>query len=232
MSHDTFLDTGAFKRALAANQSEIPQPRILRKHYVAEEIRPIGGDDQRALSFTIATNIVDRHGDRVEPEGFGLDAYRKNPVVLFAHDTRQPPIARTREIRVEGGRLKAEAIFMDAEMDRFRGGFADSVYRMLKQGYLQATSVGFRPIEFERLSGEDGAPSDGLLFKKQDLLEFSIVPVPANPQALIEARGAGIDMRPYLDWVEEAIDDWAAWKGVCMVPKRFMELMLSEIGGT
>ena len=229
LSGDRRLDGGALSgdRRLDAGLENAP---VLRKHYVADEIREIGDADDRVLSFTIATNVIDRHGDRVDPAGFRLDAYRANPVVLFAHDTRQPPIARTRDIQVSGGRLKADAQFMDAAMDRYRGGFADSVYRMLKGGFLQATSVGFRPVEFERLRDEGGEATDGILFKTQDLLEFSIVPVPANPQALIEARSAGIDMAPYLGWVEEAVDDWAQWKGVCMVPKRFMEVLLRETG--
>ena len=239
-----YLDTNSFKRALAAG--EVPETGygtdadfgaragdarpVLRKHFVAEAVCDFGAPTDRILAFTVATNVIDRHGDRVEPEGFDLAAYRANPVVLFAHDARQPPIARTTDIRVEGNRLKARAQFMEASMDRFRGGFADSVYQMLRGGFLQATSVGFRPLAFERLPDEEGRLGEGIAFTKQDLLEFSIVPVPANPEALVEARGAGIDMRPYLDWVEEAVDSWAAWKGVCMVPKRFMETLLRETG--
>ena len=44
-------------------------------------------------------------------------------------------------------------------------------------------------------------------FEKQDLLEFSLVPIPANPRALIEASKS-MNLTPIKDWAEEALDTW------------------------
>ena len=56
------------------------------------------GDDARLIRFRITTDAVDRERDVLSPAGWKLDHYLKNPVVLWAHDYRQPPIARAREI--------------------------------------------------------------------------------------------------------------------------------------
>jgi len=67
---------------------------------------------------------------------------------------------------------------------------------------LNATSVGFKPKEW--VFNED---RKGVDFKTQELLEFSVVPVPSNPEALIEARSAGIDLGPYKEWAEQVLED-------------------------
>jgi hypothetical protein len=56
---------------------------------------------------------------------------------------------------------------------------------LITAGYIKAGSVGFIPLERKFSDQRHG----GIDFKRQDLLEFSIVPVPANAHALIEARG-------------------------------------------
>ena len=50
-------------------------------------------DDE--MTFVISTDEVDRHGDIIVADGWRLDAYRRNPVVLWAHDYRRPVVGRT-----------------------------------------------------------------------------------------------------------------------------------------
>jgi phage head maturation protease len=54
----------------------------------------------------------------------------------------------------------------------------------VKVEVIRARSVGFRPLEVELPSREDGKDGTTLIFKKQELVEFSICNVPANPFAL------------------------------------------------
>jgi phage head maturation protease len=58
---------------------------------------------------------------------------------------------------------------------------------MLKTGFLSATSVGFIPLKYNFV--DDPQRRFGIDFLEQELLEFSIVTVPANAEALIEGRG-------------------------------------------
>lgn len=178
----------------------------LRKQFVPE-IKAID-DEKRTVSFVISTEAVDRDRDTIRVAGWQLKNFKKNPVVLFAHDSRTPPIAQAKNVRKEDGALKADAQFLPpdmAEHDHVR--FTDMIFQMIKGKFLRATSVGFLPISFQRVDDDDDRKF-GLDFLKTELLEFSIVPVPSNPEALVQARSAGIDTQPAKLWAERILDEW------------------------
>jgi uncharacterized protein len=150
------------------------------------EVKQVG---ERVLEFTISTGAVDRDKDTVAPSGWKLDAYRRNPVVLWAHNYQQPPIGKATKVWVAGNALKAQAEFATAEVYPF----ADTIFQLLKGGFLRAVSVGFEPVKHAY-----NAQRGGVDYTEQALLEFSIVPVPANAEALMRAAAKGIDVRPVL----------------------------------
>lgn len=172
----------------------------LRKAFVAEVKAASDGEGDRKLDFVISTDTVDRMGDTIAVDGWDLANFRKNPVVLWAHDSSSMPVAKASNIRVEDGKLKATAEFMTAEISAF----ADSVFRAVKGGFLSAVSVGFAPIKYA-FSEEQGR-TWGIDFLQQELLEFSVCPVPANPEALVEARSAGVDVAPIRDWAVKLLE--------------------------
>lgn len=137
-------------------------------------VSPIG---ERKMSFTISTAAVDRDGDTIDPKGWDLGSYTKNPVVLWAHDYSSPPVGKAVNIKSTDHGLQADVEFLPQGLDPF----ADKIHDMCKAGFLNATSVGFRGVEYDEASGRKGYD-----FKKQELLEFSIVPVPCNPEALAQ----------------------------------------------
>ena len=140
--------------------------------------------DARKLIFTISTASVDRDGDTIAVAGWKLDNYLKNPVVLWSHDRWSLPIAKATRVWVEGGTaLMAEAEFTPEGLVPLN----DQVFEMYKTGFLQATSVGFRAIKWTYVDDKDRGY--GIDFIEQELFEFSAVTVPANPDAMIEARG-------------------------------------------
>jgi len=149
----------------------------MKKHYkqyaaTVSEIAP------RKMSFRISTASVDRDGDTVDPNGWQLDNYMKNPVVLWAHDYSQLPVGKATNIVSTKDGLSADVEFLPEG----KYPFADLVHDMVKDGFLNATSVGFAGTEFDRSKERQ----HGYDFKKQELLEFSIVPVPSNPEALVQ----------------------------------------------
>ena len=95
-----------------------------------------------SLVFVASTGEVDRHGDTVAPQGWRLDAYRDNPVVLWAHDYGEPAIGRAEAVWSDGRALRARLEFAPTE-------FAGQVERLYRQGYQKGVSVGFRPLRFE-----------------------------------------------------------------------------------
>ncbi len=140
-----------------------------------------GGDE---FVFTISTPSVDRMGDTIAIGGWKLAAYRKNPVVLWAHDGSLLPVGRATAVWVDGNRLRAKAQLAPASVSSY----AVRVGKMLKDGFLNATSVGFAPLKYAFTT--DPARQFGIDFQEQELLEFSIVPVPANADCLLDPPSA------------------------------------------
>jgi HK97 family phage prohead protease len=163
----------------------------LRKQMIAPA-QPLGGD-VRALRFTISTDSIDREQDRIALAGWDLKNFARNPVVLWGHDASRLPIGRAFDVKIEDGALKASVEFIPDSTPE-GGQFAESVYRLARGGFIAATSVGFRPLKWDYTNDEArGADSwfPGIDFEEQELVELSVVTVPANPEALIEAPGPG-----------------------------------------
>lgn len=179
----------------AARSGNVPNDAALRKGFVAD-VKAIDGE-ARTVDFVISTASVDRMGDTIAVDGWKLESFRKNPVVLWAHDSSMLPLAKASNVRVEDGKLKARAEFAPREIS----GMANAVFEMLKAGFLSATSVGFAPLKYAFV--DDPERKFGIDFIEQELLEFSIVPIPANAEALIEARSTGIDIAPLREWAEK-----------------------------
>lgn len=129
-----------------------------------------------ATSITIkgkaSTNATDRVGDIIVTEAWsdgGLENFKANPVILFNHDYDQP-IGKAVDITAIEGGLGLEATISDPK-----------IVNLIELGILNAFSVGFIPkdMEYDRDSG-------GFVIKKAELLEVSVVSVPANQEALFQ----------------------------------------------
>ncbi len=135
-------------------------------------------------TFTISTATEDRDGDILEPTGLVSGHYLMNPVVMWAHDYYAPPIGRTLALRATtDGRLEADVEFAPTD-------FAQDVRRLVDEGFLRGASIGFEPLAWE--PRENG----GHRYTRWSLLEWSLVPVPTNPDALLVAaksRGLRVD---------------------------------------
>ncbi len=149
----------------------------IRKEFTTE-IKQSGGEEDRCLSFIITTDSVDRHGDTVSATGWKTAAFMRNPVVLWAHDYDSLPVGKAISLTPYAHGLRSTVQFAPASMNPF----ADQVFNMCKAGFLSATSVGFLPLEYVEADQDGYNPMD---ITKQELIEFSIVPVPANGGALI-----------------------------------------------
>ena len=129
------------------------------------------------VTFVLSTDEVDRHGDVVCADGWRLDAYRENPVLLWAHDYRHPAIGRAVAVWSEPRRLLAKMEFAPSA-------FAQEVAALYAAGFQWGVSVGFRPIRCEERRDPRTGACLGLRYLEQELLEVSAVPVPANRSAL------------------------------------------------
>jgi HK97 family phage prohead protease len=169
-------------------RSDAPLDLLVRKDLF---VAPVALENDRQLRFTLSTAAVDRAMDTIDQSGWDLSAYRRNPVVLWAHGFDMAigslPIGRCVDIAVVEGALTGVVEF-DPEDDPISGPWSETLLRKCKRGTLSATSVGFRPLDFEVTEDPARGADDwfpGFDFKRQELTEFSIVAVPCNQEALI-----------------------------------------------
>jgi HK97 family phage prohead protease/HK97 family phage major capsid protein len=137
------------------------------------------------LTYVLSDATRDRYGDVIEPAGWQLDNFKANPIALFSHQSSFP-IGNWENVRVEGGKLIADYIPADPGTSER----VDEVNSLIRQNVLKATSVGFNPIESTPI--DPAKPYDGTRFTRQELLETSIVSVPANPATLQVAKSLNI----------------------------------------
>lgn len=138
------------------------------------EVKALG---DRQIEAIVATDAIDRHGEILSIEGVDLKAYKQNPVVLWAHDYGSLPIAKAVGIKKEDGKIVAKMEFNENDE------FAMKVYQAIKDGFLNAFSIGFIPTDAKYIEGKDA-----LMWTQSEMIEFSVVPVPANAEALVQAK--------------------------------------------
>ena len=189
MTHQFLTDLCANPQDLSAREllnlkaSGLPQIR-------AKDSVPVESGE-RTLTYIASDETPDRMGDVIQVAGWNLTTYKRNPVILWGHDTSNvPPIGRATNVRrsvMENGKpaLLASVEFAPPEAHEF----ADTIYQLSKGGFLNAVSVGFMPREAqeatEKEKAELGMPPYGVIYSSADLLEISVVSVPANPSALV-----------------------------------------------
>lgn len=193
-----------FKQAAreAATTKSLIEDAALVKDFVADEIKALDGegDAARSFEFAISTETVDRQGDAIAVDGWALESYRKNPVVLFAHLSDELPVASAPAVWPENAKLRSKADFSQT-YDVVP--MARMVCQLLARKVLNAASVGFRPLSY---SFNEARGPFAIDFIEQELLEWSIVPVPANAEALQGAKSAGVDLAPLVEWAEKLLD--------------------------
>jgi len=135
------------------------------------------------VEWTMSDESVDRDKEVIRADGWNLKAFKKNPVVLWGHDNTRPAIGKVLNPRIKEGRLIGKIKFDPKDVDPF----ADMISEKVKIGTIQAGSVGFKPLQIEVGEGED--PDVKLTYLKQELREFSICNIPANPNATVNPLG-------------------------------------------
>ena len=154
--------------------------RKITKLFSNQSIKSID-EDKRQASYIISTDEVDRMGEVVE-QSWDLKNYEANPIVLFGHDPSKPENVLGKALSIttekDGDRSITSALVQFAEAGTSKG--VDTVWSLVKQGILKTVSVGFIPHTYKNTDTED-TPT---VLSDNELLEFSIVPIPANPRAV------------------------------------------------
>ena len=172
--------------------------------YIMKRTEPASSKKEK-VSFVASSATPDRYGDIIDQKGWILKNYKKNPVVLLNHDSNQLPIGKG-NVYIRNDQLTIDVEF-DSEDPR-----AKEVERKAKKGFMNAVSVGFRPLESKSRSE---LPTDhkyygqrGMYYSKAELLEVSIVTIPANGEAtMLEQKFYNAMREEILREVKEVIQD-------------------------
>ena len=156
---------------------------ILRRLAQVDSSAAVGTLEVDVVVCTATADALD--GDVWVIPGIDLERFRAHPIVLWDHDTGQP-IGRACNLRASPSALKARVTFPPEGASPK----ADEIRSLVKAGIITGVSAGIIPIEVEPLDPRN--PRGGRRIVRSELLEFSIVAVPADAAAGVTARSAGL----------------------------------------
>ena len=134
---------------------------------------------QNGGEIIISTGALDRDKDHVNPLGAKIENYLKNPVVQWGHNYSEPwaTIGKTTHLEVDNEGLVAQFELREPvnESDP-----QNVILQLWNEGWIKSASIGFNPNMATVKENEHG----GMDFGEWDLLEWSLVPIPANQEAL------------------------------------------------
>lgn len=155
----------------------------MKRAYSLLETKDVS-DEARTISGMATTPTVDSYGDVVEPLGV---RYR-GPVNLFLYHNTNLPVGHVTFGKATKGGIPFTATIPDVKEDGEVRKRVNEAWHSVKYKLIQAVSIGFKPIEHEPIEG-----TYGVRFKEWELLELSLVGVPACPDAMIQTvKSAGM----------------------------------------
>ena len=140
---------------------------------------------QCCATATISTPTPDRSEDVVMPLGCRLDNYRANPVVYFDHGFSglSMPIAKSEDpngnctVVISDDGIEATSYFSQSCFE------AMQIFELIAEKIIRTASINLAPI-VAKVRSEGTGFRPGLLVEEWELLEWSWVGVPDNPEAL------------------------------------------------
>ena len=139
--------------------------------------------ENREAEFVISDETPDTYGTIFKVSGWDLKRYEKNPVVFYAHRSNSDNpdmLIGTSTVRVEGNQLIAVVRFENSDINPV----AEKVWQKIQAGTLRMASIGANPKKGHWGDEKLGEDRDMIYFDEQELLEWSIVPIGSNPEAL------------------------------------------------
>jgi HK97 family phage prohead protease len=159
---------------------------VLNKPVIREAVIRALSDknkENREAEFVISTEAPDTYDTVFKISGWNLERYNQNPVVFYAHRSysdNPDMLIGTSEVRVENNQLIAVVRFESAEINPI----AEKVWQKVQAGTLRMASIGANPQRGHWGDEKLGENPDFIYFDEQELLEWSIVPIGSNPEAL------------------------------------------------
>ncbi len=150
-------------------------------------------EETRTVEFIISSSARDRHDSILNMKGWQLDNFNRNPIVGYQHNVyggnmclaaNPDDVLGPGRAFLEDDKLIGEVTFETKDINPQ----AEKIFRKVLNGTLRATSVGFLEVgqgKTKKTLDDHGNVIDEVYhFAGQELLEFSIVNIPSNPEAV------------------------------------------------
>lgn len=134
--------------------------------------------EQRIIRGTATTPSPDRVGDIVEPLGVSF----KNPMPLLWQHKSDKPVGTVSFDKPTKGGITFEARLAKIDEPGTLKDRIDEAWQSVKAGLVRAVSIGFRSLEHSFIEG-----TGGIRFLQSEVMELSLVTIPANADATITA---------------------------------------------
>ncbi len=177
---------------------------INRRCLASPEIRKVDLDE-RTIEFVASTSAVDSYGTVIPADKWDLSRYKKNGIVGYMHDVYGDSWTKAADpddvigygrAWIEDDKLIIAITFEPAELNEK----ADKIFRKIQFGSLNAVSVGFDVTAPGHWGNKaDGEDPEVYYYNGQELLEVSVVNIPANKDAVKRAIAAEIERHPKPD---------------------------------
>lgn len=156
------------------------------------ELRAVNEED-RSAEFVISTEAEDTFGTIFELAGWKFTRYETNPIVCYVHRSSDPNpdfVIGTSTVFVENGQVIGRVVFEPENINPL----AEKVFRKVQHGTLRMASIAALPLQARWGDFSKGENPDVLRFTEQELLEWSIVPLGSNPEALKRSADVLLDI--------------------------------------
>lgn len=159
-----------------ATEPEIKERQVGERVVLHANFEPTKTKDlgEGVIEAIVTTGAVDHHNETIDMDGVDVSSY--HGTVLYGHDYEGLPIGKTISLTKMKSKIKAKFQLAVKEYP-----FANLVYEMIKGGYLTDVSIGGLVKKWS---------DDFMTIEEMVMKEFSVVPIGANPEAMITATKA------------------------------------------
>ena len=162
---------------LAQYEGRQPAKSIVHRSFVPITLKAAHNNGVRSLTGTASTGSLDRMGDIVEPMGAKI----KLPVPLLLQHDHSQPVGLVESATPTAKGIPFKATISEVKEPGKLKDRTDEAWQLVEHGLIRGVSIGFRASESEAIKG------GGLRFIAWELLELSLVTIPANPEATIDS---------------------------------------------
>lgn len=135
-------------------------------------------NDTKTTTFILSDESLNSYGFVVQTAGIDTAQFERNPVMLYMHDRESGVVGRWENIRKDGTKLIADAVFDESTE------LGAKIKKQVDNGFLRCVSIGIDNVTQEDLNNVQTVV-------KCRLIEASIVDIPSNANAVKLFRRSG-----------------------------------------